>query len=401
MKKILLVLFAMLLAFSFTACDSNVDQPDVTDTTDAGEQTEDTTEEAKETEPAAPKMSEEEARQAIYDKMVALANMEWTPKVDFDLSTSSKYLQNITYKVGTTYRGAPYTNEIDATMESFAAILDNGVYMGGLTREDAVGFDCSSAVADAWRAYNPDIRCTTTKTMFPRQGYGCEAVGFYDHSVRGTTILTTEITKVSTEQTMYEAYALLKKSDAVMCRWASEAAHVRLVSCEPVVVRNPDGTIDGKQSYITYCDQTSTIRDFKGYKSNWQIDAKAYFNKLFENWYIPICLEDFYVNRTQEMLFTINGMNDPNNFPARLTGQITCSQKIMEGKVAVLDANGNEMYSEVKELKNYCMQIGSFSLVNLRSAVGKNTGKMTFVVSVKTPSTKDAFHEVTRFDFTK
>ena len=74
----------------------------------------------------------------------------------------------------------------------------------------------------------------------------------------------------------------------------------------------------------------------------------------------------------------------------------------IDGKtVTAQDANGNEMYSEVKELKNYCMQIGSFSLVNLRSAVGKNTGKMTFVVSVKTPSTKDAFYEVTRFDFTK
>ncbi|MBE6564315.1 MAG: hypothetical protein E7655_03435 [Ruminococcaceae bacterium] len=395
MKKGFLTLLALLLAFPFTACNTAVDQPDVT-----GE-TEDTTA-SETTAPAEPAFNEAEARQKIYDHMVALANMEWTPNETFDISTpSSKYLQNIIYKKGVTYRGAPYSNGIDGTMQMFADALVDGVYMGGVTKEDVIGFDCSSAIAAAWKTVNPNLKCESTKTMLPKDGNGCEPVGSYDYSVRGTSILTTEVAQASGEQVLCEAYCLLQKGDAIVNRWAKNSAHIRMVSFPPVVVRNADGSINPDKSILTYCDQTSDIREFRGYSSNWQVDQTVTFASLVKNNYLPICIEDFYQDQSREMIFTVNGMNDPSNFPARLSGQIYCTQKIMEGKIAVVDESGNELYSEIKEFKSYVMSVGSFSSVNLRNAIGQKSGKMSFVVSVKTPSTKTEFAEAARFDFTK
>jgi len=391
-----LLLLGALLFSALSSCKGE----QVSDTPDTSDTSVTVTEAAEEAIPEEPPFNEEEARQKIYDAMVGLAGIEWTPKTTFDISTpSSKYLRGLIYEAGTKYKGAPYTNGIDGTAKTFTAALENGVYTGGTTKASVIGFDCSSAVAEAWKSVNPDITCMSTKEMFPKQGHGVEPVGFYDYGAR-TSLLTTEITAASGEQTIFEAYSLLKKGDAVMTRWASEAAHVRLVSSEPVVVRFGDGSIDASNSYILYCDQTSTIREFEQYKSSWQIDEKVTFRSLFDNWYIPICLEDFYENRSDEAEFTINGMNDPASFPSRLSGQIGCSQKIKSGKISLLDENGDEIYSDIKEIDSYIMQISAFSYAKLNAALSGRSEKMTFAVSVVTYKDSN-FIEATRFEFSK
>ena len=332
--------------------------------------------------------------------MIALANMEWTPKETFDISTpSSKYLRGIIYEKGVTYRGAPYTNGIDGTMQMFADALVDGVYTGGTTKADVIGFDCSSAIAAAWKTYNPNLTCESTKTMLPKDGHGCEPVGSYDYEARGNTILTTGIPPVSGEQVLFEAYALLHEADGVVCRWAENSAHIRMVYEDPKVVRNDDGSIDGKKSYIYFTDQTSTIRDFEGYKSNWQLKKKATFTSLFNGDYLPVCIEDFYVDQSKEPIFTVYNLCDGKNFPSRLTGQFVCTQKITEAKIAVLDLNGNEVYSESKEINSFVMQLGSFSVVKLRNAIGRNNGRWVFTVSAKTAGTDGEFAELARFRF--
>lgn len=393
-KRIFFLLTAILCLGLLASCGEKTEDP-----SPIGEETEPV--ETAKPEETAPPMDENAIRQTVYDYMVEAANVEWTPKVNFDLSTSSKYVSGLAYKAGRTYHGAPYENDIDGDMEGFKALLENGVYVGPTALGEAYGCDCSSAVAAAIRAYNPDSRIAKTNDMFPNAGYGCMPVGFYDY----TTVkdhLTTKITEASGEQEMYEAYALVQKSDIVLTRWNSGAAHVRLVSGEATVVRNPDGTINGDRSYILYCDQTSTIREFDGYLSNWQIDAKATFKSLFNNWFIPVCLKEFYVNHTQELLFTVNGINKPEKFPERLTGQITCSQKIKDAKVSILDESGKEIYAEEKkEFRHYCLTLSSFSFPELNKAVSAaGSGKYTYVVSVWTFGTDD-YVEVTKFDFTK
>ncbi len=412
MKKIMPILSALLLIclLLLTGCGGQSAQPSPeTGETEETREEEVTTEEEKteETQPSPEEKEkekakeEEEARNKIYDYMVEMANVPWTPKETFDLSTSSKYLQGLKFIAGHRYRGAPYENAIDGDMEGFIALLEDGVYTGPTTLGQAYGNDCSSAVAAAWRAAFPDIRCDQSVRMLPQKGYGAMPVGSYDHTVR-TKDLTTEITASSGEQVMYEAYALLKRADAVLTIWGTQQAHVRLVSGEPTVVRANDGSIIGAKSIVTYCDQTSTIRSFKGYSSTWQIDAEATFDSLFSNDYIPVCLEQFYVDHTRELLFTVNGMNDAAKFPSRLSGQVGCTQKIKSAKIALLDAEGKEIYAdEHPDVRSYVVRLPEFSTPRLSSAISAApAGKLTFVFSVWTFGTDD-YVPVHTIEFTK
>jgi hypothetical protein len=49
---------------------------------------------------------------------------------------------------------------------------------------------------------------------------------------------------------MYESYALVKKADCLVAN-----GHVTMANSPAVVVRNPDGTINGEESYIMQCEQ--------------------------------------------------------------------------------------------------------------------------------------------------
>jgi hypothetical protein len=65
------------------------------------------------------------------------------------------------------------------------------------------------------------------------------------------------------------------------------AGHVVMISCDAVVVKNPDGSINGAESYVTVLDQTNKWTEYENemgdkatIKAN--VDAKWTFDYLFE-----------------------------------------------------------------------------------------------------------------------
>ena len=88
---------------------------------------------------------------------------------------------------------------------------------------------------------------------------------------------------------MYRSLALVKPADGLV---SSTSSHVRMFSSVPNVVYNPDGTINGAKSTVTYMDQIMDWQDSKQsngdpIKIQGGLDVLVTFDQLLNSGYIP------------------------------------------------------------------------------------------------------------------
>ena len=209
--------------------------------------------------------------------------------------------------------------------ETTGAWSEDGFYL-------TMGNDCSGAVNWAWlqisntivsdgtnyaNPYLGGAYVTTTNGMIPtdanREAYGIYPVGNWQPSVVVGTLSNGGEKRVSAEydpstaaysctdqtytpavlidnglDTILEAYAQTHKADALVCyvdRWSNgnprPGGHVRLVAADPVIIRDVNGYIDSKASYLLMSEQG--VGFSAGSTSTWNVNKKITLNMLAGN----------------------------------------------------------------------------------------------------------------------
>ena len=256
-------------------------------------------------------------RDTVEAYMRSMATFLWTATEDVtycfsrdtddpSIAASSKLIH---IKAGRTYMGLPYAYSA-TTLESFLDYAgepdEKGIYpisgltyqaMSGNSSHTRMGNDCSSSVATSWSLIGASVYATTSGSYVPR--YGIVNIGDYIPEESYGTTGTAVVIEKNGAEVMYESYALLQKSDALV-RYKSANNHTMLV-VSVNVVRNDDGSIDPTKSYAIVLEQTSTnvtkerTKTVEGIGKVYEIygvDKKYSFEYLVNNTYIPVtCME--------------------------------------------------------------------------------------------------------------
>jgi len=213
----------------------------------------------------------------------------------------------LTVKAGRLYKGVLYSYA-GGTAEMFFEYADrtdekgipviSGLSWDALSgRSDAarIGTDCSGAVERSWAAAGADTPAVSTLAMCPDNGF--LHVGNFRAS---SDHVSSEEVKSNAPEIMYEAYALLQKSDAIVRR-GTGSGHTRLV-LGVHVVRNADGTIDPDASYAETLEQTRGFirREHRYFDEKLGEDVyvicgnvKYTFAALYETGYMPVTCRAF------------------------------------------------------------------------------------------------------------
>ena len=153
-------------------------------------------------------------------------------------------------------------------------------------------------------------------------------------------------------------------ADGLVCHWEKNG-HIMMCSTAPVVVKNEDGTINGKESYMHIIEQGGSWDPGISpsgipYQYEYSLDKKFTFSKLLEQKYIPFTFGELNgedpIEET-EVTFSYSGetITESKLFSAK----ITSNYHISDVYVYVYDKDGNEIYkhavrarfTSVKELR--------------------------------------------------
>ena len=234
-----------------------------------------------------PDMTEDEIRDMIVQFMYIQLNFAYTPdfgeedeygyyiKNLYSAYNGAENLDNakITFKEGSFYGGIPYVGNAAGSVYRWLEFYDaeSGVMnwdpiirtnienkeYGDVLYPDLgsayFGNSCSAACVWSWMRVSNSIKSFWTNGWKPANGY--VLVGDYKLNDKGTTGSdTSDICKANGETVMFESYAKLKKADGLLV-----TGHAVMCVSDAVVVRDENGNIDPKKSYILFAEQSSTF----------------------------------------------------------------------------------------------------------------------------------------------
>lgn len=272
--------------------------------------------------------------------------------------------------------------------ETTGAWSDTGFYL-------TMGNDCSGAVNWAWMQvsnvitedvsthktpYKGGVYVLTTNVMIPNDANripkGIYQVGDWETSTVNadgkwvsapfdatkaayqctTETYSPEVLESNGIDTILEAYAQTHKADGVVCyvsQWSSNVAnggHARLVSADPVVIRNANGTIDANASYMLLSEQGVGFDD--KYDSHWNINKKHSFFTLTGSavegkittktkTYLPITIRALREDNIRETYLI---QNPASSITSPVSGGIYSYHHINSVTVTVRDNTGKIYY---------------------------------------------------------
>lgn len=168
-----------------------------------------------------------------------------------------------------------------------------------------------------------------------------------DGSLSGNT---DEITAFNGEQGMYAAYANAKKADGLIRSDGTSNARM-IVSVH--VVKNPDGSIDGDQSYVITLAQTTQITEKQQADGTTlycfgEVDAKYTFKSLYEDHFVPMTVKELNDGTADDAGAMVR---DQYEYSSRRTGSyiysgiINGSRRILWVNTVITDEAGNELFN--------------------------------------------------------
>lgn len=304
-------------------------------------------------------------RDTVEAYMRKMATTLWTATEDitycfhrtYDDPAQAPSSSLIHIKAGRTYMGLPYAYSA-TTRESFLDYAgepdEKGIYpisgltyqaMSGLSSQTRMGNDCSSSVATSWSLIGATVYATTSAGYVPR--YGIVNLGDYIPEESYGSTGTAVVIEKNGAEVMYESYALLQKSDALV-RYKSANNHTMLV-VSVNVVRNDDGSINPTQSYAIVLEQTSTnvrnerTKTVAGVGTVYEIygvDKKYTFEYLVNNTYIPVtCWELVDASPVDDPVVT-DSVTEPTT-ENLFTGTITSNKFVDCVTITITDEDGN------------------------------------------------------------
>jgi len=442
MKKFLALLLALTLTLSlFTGCAEPA-APAVPETPDIVQPSETPTEPevpavpevpAEPQVPAAPEiqMTEEEKAQIIQARRDAalayarkMASILWRS----DTSITYKHVETSAAEfeivAGRLYEGLPYSysgSTVEAFLDQPGTVDEKGIFnitglnvalLGGTSDTSRIGTDCSGLVNRSWQSFGASVVPESSSAMTVGRGY--LKVGDYTAPEMGYSDTKADC-ETNGPAKMFEAYALLQQSDAVVKYKKGSGGHAMLVIGVDVKF-NEKGAIDGAKSVCTIIDQEGLQRAGKTYYNGYlgeevhvciRSDTKYTFNQLFNQGYLPItCKElvdpspigDTYISDTLTVQPTKDNL---------LTGVIGCSHAMDMARIVITDAAGQVVQTSIchpVRRSCYAFDMSQFVTDSEEQLVGKidvnalPAGAYHCLVTIRT--VKDGEFIAREFDFT-
>lgn len=309
-------------------------------------------------------------RQLVEDYMRSMANYLWRAEETIDYFTSGQTVLHI--EAGRLYRGIPYTHAANTlnTYTGFEIGQTDGIAtvsgihpnLLGHLKDPRVGNDCSGAVETAWAQLGVDIQPSITTYMIPANGF-IRLGDFYAPAENNKG--SNGICVANGEQVMYESYALLQQSDAVV--YAKASGHTMLVTGN-TLVRAEDGTVDGEKSYITTVHQTRTYMkdDTKAFDETlgedvyqiYGIDDTYTYAALFEKGYLPMTCQALIDPNWEIPEPTVTDSLTQPTGEAMFEGEFVSNYFISFVDLVVKDAQGNVVqqaraFSDRDSIRNF------------------------------------------------
>lgn len=267
----------------------------------------------------------QQRRDAVEKYMRQMLTVLWRSEEDIIYDISNTVTSpNGRYKIisGRLYRGIPYAFACGTT-ESFLGYAgepeENGIYtvsglswkaLNGTGKYARIGSDCSSAITTAWSQVSPSITATQSCMMF--EDHGVLPVGDYIFEPEmdtATNVITNTfpVLTVNGIPAMYEAYAQLKKADAVV---HVDASNHSMMIVETNVVYTESGDVDGDKSTVTVLQQTRNNFLKERVESDSRVNEQVYviggvddvytFYDLASQGYIPVTIRELVDPATVE-----------------------------------------------------------------------------------------------------
>ncbi|MBE6564297.1 MAG: hypothetical protein E7655_03345 [Ruminococcaceae bacterium] len=371
MKKALLLLLTFALIAAIAACAPAEPADPAGGSAPASEQTAapETTAAPIEEDPFDVPADMDGIRQKTIEYFEAMANVKWVAPTRMDYTQSSAITTKLVYEKGRTYYGLPYSSrrQPGVSLGEFEDYLDEKrVYNGPLEYKDLIGGDCGS-MRRAW-AYGgalcgfgmklEDWELFVYKNIMNNKQPAIVKIGSYDDSHFVDDIPSVECVMAYNEpEVMYESYALLKSCDLIGSRFRITATskgctqHVRMLVKDAEVFRLGNGKIAPSKSYITYSEQTSTMRTVDGKNTTWLLNEQVSFSTLLSGGYVPLSIASLQQTEVTKPVMTASGISTPESFVSSsvLEGTVECNYNIFETEITVTDKDGNV----VSHVKNY------------------------------------------------
>ena len=381
--------------------------------------------------------TEQQCRAIVEDTMRQMGTVKWTPSetITFTKNNNPASLHSNAFIAGETYTGIPYVGGYNGNMDRFLSQmqpekdaegryvtvtgLENGERIAGGNEDGTtkttgfilyMGNNCSVAVGWAWAAITParvhnddgkiygGAAVRSAYYMVPNDynttTYGTLPVGDYQLLETDTERYNQAIDARDTQtiialnggaEGMAEYYALAHKGDAITYAeytkdaasgdYSYEGSHIRLLSADPVIIRNYKNEIDLERSYVLTHEQGDGLNDNDGTKygkytvkyTSWRIDHKYTLSVLLTEegyaaskaagekpgcgWgYVPVTMRAFTGNGPDKKPYYAEYPSHPISLPN--TGWYYSNYWNISGTMKITDADGQVIYDETKLLMN-------------------------------------------------
>lgn len=234
---------------------------------------------------------EVDLRQMVVQYMYDMAKLQWTASQTLNYSAQGS--PSLIYEQGKTYLGMVYNNNATG-LENFKRYLDAS---GTLVAEsdswnESPGNSCATSIEHAWQLVCASVEYQYSVDMLPYyEETGVLAVGDIDWSQYDGGNTTISVLNKNDRETVYEAYALGLPGDA-MVRYLNTGGHALMITKEPTIVRNDDGTINPEQSYVYLTDQNNLLNTLREYPSSWKVDHPISFMAAYMDGYLPVTAKE-------------------------------------------------------------------------------------------------------------
>ena len=288
-------------------------------------------------------------RQQTLDAMRKLANIEWICTADHTVKNQfESWGINYTFKAGQKYHGLPYSQGF-SNYDEFAHMIVDGKY--GYTGPESwdaglPGLQCMSSINMAIKTCCDITLCETANVIPSNERYKedlFKPIGDFTYE-KGD--LTEDIVKRNGADKMYECYSKLQKGDVVISYNAS--ANIRLVA-DVVFVKNPNGQVNYRRSYVVTLEQTNTLESManpkfiekNGYDTTWWMDHQYTFDELFNSTYIPMTFKAYDEPVKEPYVALETEIKADTLAKGDIPGNVRSNYRIHHVLYQLVDANGN------------------------------------------------------------
>lgn len=386
MKRILLLLLALMLTVALASCGNGEKTPDETiDPLANSVRTEGPkTETQKPAATTAPKPTpkpedydyfhvfkapEGNPRDIVYDYMYAMSQVKWTAGETWTTTwkVQGDFGVNLTYEKGKTYYGIPYSNT-KATLDEFLQYLpSNGRFVPNSPWfEELVGNHCSSSMDMAFQQildfpYSGTLKPSTSREgllMFPE---GLEKPPSRSENNPDDYISNTMFAH-NGQDAIYAGYAQLGKGD-ILYKSIDGSGHTRMVS-KVEISKSVAGKMMPARSYVYCLEQTNAWADSKK-ESTWFIDRKYSFSTLYDTLFMPVtfCIYHDENAKIEDAYVMMKGKNTPESVLKMLNGTVESTFPLTYVRLTVTDVNGKTVaeHMEYDLAKSYKINLRNFT----------------------------------------